>query len=275
MVKVLGHRGVRQHKGIDENSLPAFEKALQDGDGIETDATLSSDKQPYLCHENLTIHVPYIYSTTRPMLKRHLDKASAKMAKKTIDQMTAAELDKLKLKHGSPLPRLSALFEIAAAHPGKTLNIELKTHESVEPVLAEIDKAVKDGKITRGQIIISSFDHSAVAKARSLAPDLKYGLIISRYDMIDDALLTGKNAQGAKPDFIVMTTTRLTAGAVQKIHEHFPAAKVMIWTMKDPKHDRALNKVLANPAIAPHLDTIITDFPEKMVKHLNNKKLRP
>lgn len=276
MVKVLGHRGVRQHKGIDENSLPAFEKALQDSDGLETDATLSSDKEPFLCHETMTIHVPYIYSTTLSLLKRHLDKASRRIADdRKVNQMTAAEMDKLRLKNGAGVPRLSALFNLAAAHPGKTLNIELKTHESVEPVLAAIDSAVAAGKIERNQIIISSFDHSAVAKARAIAPDLKYGLIISRYDQIDDALLTGKNATEAKPDYFVMTTTRLTADAVRRIHEHFPDAKLMIWTIKDPEKDRALKKKLADPGIGPHLDTIITDFPAKTVAFLNKKKLRP
>jgi glycerophosphoryl diester phosphodiesterase len=294
MIKVLGHRGVRQRKTIDENSVPAFEKALEKADGVETDATLSSDKTPFLCHELLNINIPHIYSRSIPALKRHLNRASAKTAAgRRLDQMMAAEIDALTLKKGATLPRLSALFNQAARHPGKLLNIELKGHGTVGPVIDEIHKAVAEGKVNKDQIILTSFNHDVIAEARRLDPEIKNGFIFSRADLRDTRIypwlpdksgryaalnentLTGKAAQQAKPDYFVMEEGRLAARGIAQIRKHFPNAKIAIWTTKNPERNRRLEKNLKNPAIGPHIDTIITDFPEEMVKVLEKKGLRP
>ncbi len=294
MIKVLGHRGVRQHKTVDENSVPAFDLAFKSSDGIETDAVISADKAVFLCHELRSINIPHLFSRSTSALKRHLNRASAKLAgTRRIDQMTAKEVDRLQLKKNAPLASLAALFTLAANYPGKTINIELKGHGALEPTLAEIDKAVAAGKISREQIILTSFDHAAIAKAKILAPDIKRGLIfarqdlrdkrmypwlkgnLSRYDHLSGRTLRGKTAQEAAPDYFVMTGGALNARAIAKIRRYFPAAKIMIWTMKDPEHDKGLQKKLNNAALAPHIDTIISDFPDRMVKYLKNKGLRP
>jgi glycerophosphoryl diester phosphodiesterase len=294
MIKVLGHRGVRQRKGVDENSLRAFEIALQESDGLETDVVVSCDQTPFLCHELQLITIPHLYSRSTSALKRHLNKASAKTAgKRRLDQMDAAEVDRLCLKNGACLPRLSALFALVAKYPGKTLNIELKGYGAVEPVLAEIRKAVAEGKITKDQIILSSFDHLAVAKARALDPEIKCGLIFSRNDLRDrriypwlenqpnayaalnEATLAGKTAQDVQPDYFVMTGGVLSAKGVRQIRAHFPKARIIVWSTKKPEKDKVLAKKLANPDIGPHIDTIISDFPDKMIKMLKKKGLRP
>lgn len=294
MIKVLGHRGVRRNKKIDENSLAAFEKAMKDGDGIETDAMVSSDGVVFLCHEPRSIHIPHLYSKTTSALRAHLNKASRKLAgKKPLAQMKAAVIEKLRLKKGSALPSLADLFNLAAKYPGKTINIELKTDAAVEPVIREIRKAVADGKVTKDQIILTSFNHDAVAMVRKLAPELKCGLLFSRSDLRDPRLLpalkdkqrryvtlseerlTSKAAKDAQPDYFVMTPGALSARGIRHIRRHFPNAKVMIWTTKNPGRDRVLNKKLQNADIGPHIDTIITDFPDRMVKHLKKKGLRP
>ncbi len=294
MIKVLGHRGVRRHKKIDENSLPAFEKAMKDGDGIETDAMVSSDGLAFLCHEPRSIHIPHIYSKTTSALRAHLNKASRKLAgKKPLAQLKAALIDKLRLKKGAKLPSLAELFNLASKYPGKTINIELKTDAAVEPVIKEIRAAVAAGKVTVGQIILTSFNHESVAQARRLAPELKCGLLFSRSDLRDRHLLpalkdkkrkyvtlseerlTSKAAQDAKPDYFVMTPGVVSARGIRHIRKHFPHAKIMLWTTKKPLRDHVLNKKLQNPNIGPHIDTIITDFPDQMVKHLKKKGFRP
>jgi len=294
VIKVLGHRGVRQRKAIDENSVAAFEKALEKADGVETDATLSSDKTPFLCHELLNINIPHVYSISMPALKRHLNRASAKAAgDRRLDQMTAAEIDALTLKKGAKLPRLSALFNQAAKHPGKLLNIELKGHGTAGPVIDEIHKAVAEGKVTKDQIILTSFNHDAIAEARRLDPEIRNGLIFSRSDLRDTRIypwlpdksgryaalnentLTGKAAQEAKPDYFVIEEGQLSARSIAQIRKHFPDGKIAIWTTKNPERNRPLDKKLNDPAIGPQIDTIITDFPEKMVKVLEKKGLRP
>ncbi|MBL8711316.1 MAG: glycerophosphodiester phosphodiesterase [Alphaproteobacteria bacterium] len=294
MVRVLGHRGVRQHKGTDENSLPAFERAMSESDGIETDAVVSRDKTPFLCHETRQITIPRIYSRATSALKRHLNRASAKLAHgKRIDQMQAKDVDCLTLKNGSKLPRLSELFALAQLHPGKILDIELKGYGTTAPVIAEIHKAVAEGKITKDQVILTSFDHAALAEARHIDPDIKCGMIFSGRDMrdnpiypwekestrayapLDEKTLTGKHAKEARPDYFVMTVRTLSVANIDKIRKYYPNAKIMIWTTRKPERDRILQKRLNDPAIVRHLDTIITDFPAKMTGMLKKRGLRP
>jgi glycerophosphoryl diester phosphodiesterase len=293
MIKVLGHRGVRQHKGIDENSTPAFEKALEESDGIETDAVISADKSVYLCHEVGSIGIPHVFHRSRIKLRKYLNKASAKLVgKKRIEQLDDKTIDALSLKNGAPMPTLAQLFALAAKHPGKIFNIELKGNNSVEPVLREIAKAIKSGKVKANQIVISSFDHHAIAKARVIAPQFKYGLICSqgdkrsriypwtdnkdsRFAAFNDTTFKGKQAQIAQPDFFVVTARNCSLRNFRKMKKAFPDAKIMIWSSRRPGHDRLLEKRLKNKEIAKEIDTIISDFPGKMVEHLKKKGFRP
>lgn len=293
MIKVLGHRGVRQRKDIDENSLPAFDRAFAESDGIETDAAVSAAGTPYLVHEISQLTIPHLYARARYALKGHLDKISQKLlGKKRLDQISDGEVGKLRLKHGGKLPKLSELFDLAAKYPRRTINIELKGHGSVGPVLAEINAAIKAKKITKDQIVLTSFDHLSIKKVRELDPDMKCGFIfaryskgrtriypwttnkVSRYIQFSAKVLKTKTAKEVNPDFFVMTPGAISSRKMKQLHKHFPNAKIMLWTTKKPDKDRKLNKTLKNPAIAPHIEAIISDFPEQMVKHLKKKGLR-
>lgn len=293
MIRVLGHRGVRQHKGIDENSGPAFEKALEESDGIETDAVVSAEKSVYLCHEVGSIGIPHVFHRSRIKLRKYLNKASAKLVgRKRIEQLEDKTIGVLCLKYGAAMPTLAQLFALAAKHPDKTFNIELKGNGSVEPVLGEINKAIKAGKVKTEQIIITSFDHHAIAKARTLAPQFKYGLICSqgdrrsriypwtdnkesRYAGFSDKTFKGEQAQIAQPDFFVVTARNYSLKGLRKMKKQFPDAKIMIWSSRKPGQDRLLEKRLKNKEMAAEIDTIISDFPGKMVEHLKKKGFRP
>lgn len=293
MVKVLGHRGARQRKGVDENSVPALEIGFTEGDGIETDVVLSADNIPIVCHEQRSLVIPRLYSRSIAALKRHLNKASAKLVgKKRLDEMTAAEISQLRLKNGSEIPQLSALFALAARHPGKTIDIELKAPGTAAPVIAEIHKAVAAGQIKKEQVVLTSFEHEAIAEAKRLDPDIKCGFIIarkdqharriypwtgnkSRYSALTDKMLTGADAKTAQPDYFIMTPAQVSAKGVKKIRQHFPGAKVMLWSSRKPEKYRRLEKVLKDPAIGPHVEAVITDFPGRMAKELKKKGLKP
>ena len=293
MIKALGHRGVRQRKDIDENSLQAFEKAFAESDGIETDAAVSADGTPYLVHEITQLTIPHLYARARYALKGHLDKVSRKLlGKKRLDQITDKDVDKLHLKHGGKLPKLSELFDLAAKYPGKTINIELKGHGSVGPVLAEINAAIKAKKITKDQIVLTSFDHLSIKKVRELDPEIKCGFIfaryskgrtriypwtnnkVSRYIQFSKKVLGSKTAKEVDPDFFVMTPGAISSRKMKQLRKYFPKAQIMLWTTKQPDKDRKLNKMLKNPDVAPHIHAVISDFPEKMATHLKKKGLR-
>lgn len=294
MIKVLGHRGVRKHRTVDENTLPAFALALDACDGLETDAAVSKDRTPWLIHEVSQFTIPHLFARARYAVKEHLDKRSARtLGKKHLDTMDDAQIAALTLKKGGALPRLAELFALAAAHKGCTLNIELKGKDTVEPVLNCINDAIKKGQITKEQVILTSFDHLAISKAKELDPRIKCGFIFARYskgrtpiypwsgDRESRYVRFGKKAIDAKitadvnPDYFVMTAGALKPKLVSRLKQKFPNAHVMLWTTRAPDKDKTLQKKLKDPAIAPHISAVISDNPAAMAAYLKKKSLRP
>lgn len=293
MIRVLGHRGIRQRGKIDENSLPAFEKALKECDGIETDAAISRDGTPYLVHEISQVTIPHIFARARYELRKHLDRVSARLlGRRRLDQIGDKDVDRLRLKKGAKLPKLAELFDLAAKFPGKTFDIELKGNNSIGPVLAEINAAIKAKKITREQIILTSFDHLCLKKARLMEPDIKCGFLFARYNkgrtriypwtdnkesrfiQFSEKAIASKTAKEINPDYFIMTAGSVTPKKIKALRDHFPNAKIMIWTTLWPERDTGLKRKLKNPKIAPYIDSIITDYPDRMVKFLEKRGFR-
>lgn len=272
---MLGHRGLRRDKQITENSLPAFEVAFKVADGLETDAAVSQDGTVFLVHEISQFYIPHLVSHSRYVLREHLDKKSAAIVgNRRLEQMPDTEIEKLRLRNGEKLPRLSELFTLAARYPEKTMNIELKGEGTVEAVLREINKAVTDGHIKKSQIILTSFDHAAIQKAKQLEPALKYGLIFSRassliypwsknktscYVIFNAATLKSQNIQNIYPDYFVLNAREITAANIALLRKNFPYAKMMFWTSKEKQPSVKGRNLCSDPVI----EAVITDYPRQ------------
>ncbi|TVQ84663.1 MAG: hypothetical protein EA357_02395 [Micavibrio sp.] len=293
MVKIIGHRGLRHDKKTDENTLAAFRAAFQNADGIETDISLSKDGTPFLVHDLGHLNLPRLrISRTINMLRYCLDRASAKKTKgKRLGDLSDKEIAALRLKKGGKMPRLSNLFALAAKYPGKTIDLELKGAGAVKPVLDEIDRAVKKGQITRAQIVLTSFDHTAIAEAAKLAPDIKRGIIFAgrrsantpiypwtgdktrRYVPFSESAVKSKEMKAAAPDFAVMHTSMLGTKNIAALKSEFPQMRIAVWdsSKKPPEKNKTLKKALADPQIAPHIAAVITDYPQKAAAMLRKK----
>lgn len=288
MTRVLGHRGLRQDKDIDENSLAAIAVALQTADGAEIDVSVSADGTPYVVHDLGRRKIARYNANSINILNDQLNRPSRKLARgKRMDELHDATIDRLRLKKGAKLPKLSEVFALAARHPGKTINIELKGQNSVRPVIDEISKAVAAGYITEDQIIITSFDHAAVLEARRRAPELKCGVIFStsapgtayiypwgdksrRYKTFNAHSISSKTIAEINPDYVVMTAGSVTREKVRLMKQHCPQAKLAVWSSREepPSRNGQISRLLDDPDIRPLLDTVISDFPEKMKKKL-------
>src|SRR4051812_33624107 len=100
-VKVIGHRGARQHPQIDENAQKAFEIALTTADGLETDAVNSKDGTVFLSHDTTQKFIHHLFSRSFYVFREHLNAASAAIVgKRRIDQLTDKELEGLTLEKG-------------------------------------------------------------------------------------------------------------------------------------------------------------------------------
>lgn len=294
MIKVLGHRGMRHHRELGENTILAFQAALMHADGIETDVVCSADNIPYLLHDSSIRYIPHIRSWATYDLSKKLDKTSAKRVDKWhFDRLYSWQIDELRLKGGERIPKLSDLFEIAASLPRareKIFNLELKTPGMAEAVIKTIKHAEWQGQIDSTQVIVTSLDHDEAAAAQRLDPALRTGLIFWQdsvkscrlypWDKASTAVtkpISIKNLEDPSirrmmPDHFVLPAhglTKIYADAVTKAL--YPEASFMVWTAGKeplPEKNRALRRILDDAAIYPHVSVVITNHPLRMKNFL-------
>lgn len=151
-----------------ENTLPAFEKALELGaDGLELDVHLSADGVPVVCHDE-------------DLSRCSLGASDARVAASRFAELRAV---KLGLRGAEGFASVPALLEVLkrfkAAAP--RLNIELKTDVNPYPGLAEaVLRDVEASAYPRARLIFSSFNPRTLAELAALAPDLELGFLFSK-----------------------------------------------------------------------------------------------
>lgn len=138
---LLGHRGLRLPGEPPENTLAAFDRALELGcDGFECDVRCTKDEQAVLCHD-------------------------AKYAGRELAAVSHAQV-----------PQLASLDEVLARYSGRAfLDIELK----VPGLEAKILEALQQHLPQRG-FVISSFYPKILQKLRALDEGTPLGFIFDR-----------------------------------------------------------------------------------------------
>lgn len=129
---LLAHRGLSQHReDIDENSLNAFEEALNFGaTHIESDVHATKDGVAVLFHDNDLNRVAGI------------DNA--------ISQISFDQLQNISLRHNSHVPSLE---QALALFPKARFNLDIKSLDAALPAAQEINRAG-----AYGRVLVSSFD---------------------------------------------------------------------------------------------------------------------
>src|SRR5688500_10081849 len=126
---IIGHRGASGH--LPENTLPAFEKAIEMGaDGIELDIWPDADGIPVIIHDE-----------TLSRTTKHEGRVTA---------MRAADFAPL------GVPAYQQALDLA---PGKIVIFTELKGECEENAGAMIEKAVADGKWRYEQLPVIGFDH--------------------------------------------------------------------------------------------------------------------
>lgn len=158
---ILAHRGDSAH--APENTLPAFERAVQCGaDGVELDVKLSADNQVVVSHD--------------PSVDRTTD------GRGRVSNMTVSELGRLDAGssfseefRGTRLPRLEEVFE---AIGGKCIiNVELtNVANPFDEVVGKVCDLVRRHGL-QDRILFSSFFGNQLRTARRLLPEVPRGLL--------------------------------------------------------------------------------------------------
>jgi glycerophosphoryl diester phosphodiesterase len=184
-VPLIAHRGNALE--FPENTLPAFESALQLGvRNLELDVQLARDRVPMVLHD--------------ANLERTCGQAGAvwDLDAAQLRRIEAAERSRLGEAHaGTRLPELADALPLLQNWPEARLFIEIKSesvsHFGLQPVL---DAVLAVAQMLTGRCVLISFDDTAVEAVRGRS-GLPIGWVLSRYDRASLA-----RAQSLAPDYL-------------------------------------------------------------------------
>ena len=227
-MKILGHRGAAGL--ILENTVASVEKALEfNVDGIEFDVRATKDDQAVIIHDET-------------LERTH--KITAKVA-----DLTLAQVQELTQDHHFPVPSLSQILRaIGTRVPA---NVELKELAAVAPTLRTLNELAESGVIHSERILITSFDHSAVALLRKHTNRYTLGLLTDK---------APSDSYWKLADSLDVAAVNISKDAVNKAFvekAHADGREVMVYTVND--------KGTADELSAMGVDAIFTDVPDQFV----------
>jgi glycerophosphoryl diester phosphodiesterase len=297
MVKILGHRGLRHKRGLDENARGALERALLLADGVEADVAVSRDGTPYIMHDISVRYAPRLFTRSHYALKENLDRGSRRIVgARRFEELADAEIEGLRLRQGGRIMRLAELFAIAARAPQKIINLELKNPEAAEAVVRELDHAVSLRRARREQMIVTSFDTEALRRLKTLDRRIRRGLILlppgaksapiypwrnagrGLYRDFSAATFNDPLVRAAEPHFFTVTPRALGRDNLMLLLTEAPGKKLLLWMPKEslPGRHRAAARALENPLAAGLVEAVISARPDALAARLNaRQKLLP
>lgn len=216
----IAHRGYHNEQ-YPENSLGAFNRAVENKFHIEMDLHLSKDKQLVVFHDDDMKRVCGIDGKIEDFDYSYL---------KTVKLMGTNET----------IPLFDDLLKLVDGKVG--LVIELKTYGPNNDELCQ--KVVERLKKYKGAYVVQSFDPTMMIKIRKLNPEIVRGQLVTDFK---DANLSKlkvfllKNLLFnflVKPDFINTEYTYYSA-KIRRIHKHKP---VICWTIRNKDQQEVAKK---------------------------------
>jgi glycerophosphoryl diester phosphodiesterase len=260
-----GHRGCRGL--LPENSLPAFEKAINLGvSTLELDLAISKDHQLVVSHEPFMNHEIALDPQGSEIAE--IDEKNHNLYSMNYDSIRLYDvgskihprfLKQEKIKVHKPL--LSELFEMAETLTAGRIkyNIEIKSlpeydgvfspkvPEFVKLLMQEIRKA---GVVNR--TTIQSFDIRALEEMRQQHPEMELSLLVDENENIDDKL----NSLSFQPAVISPYFELLTAKNVKAYQSK--GYKILPWTVNTKQEIQLM--------LAYGVDGIISDYPDMLLQ---------
>jgi len=215
---IVAHRG--WSAAAPENTIVAFRKALEAPyvAGLELDIQLSKDGVPVVIHD-FTLERT---TTGRGYVKDH-----------TLEELKALDAGAW---FGPEFrgERIPTLAEALALAKGRAyINIELKTAGGLYPGLAEAAVKVVREAGMENEVYFTSFDHLVMLEAKSIAPDIRTGLLVLGRPV---AMKSQFEATGA--DVLSIAYPYISKDLVQEAEEL--GIDLLAWTVDDPARIREL-----------------------------------
>lgn len=267
LISVHGHRGARGE--FPENTLPAFEAALQAGvDVLELDVLFTKDKQLVVGHDPVISPAICQMLDGTPLTQKFIvfHKTLAEVKQLDCGTLVNPKFKESKRIPGTTMPTLDEVFELvkkssAPAAQKVQFNIETKfsddNPEEESPSASEFTealvKSIKNSGLSRDRFIIQSFVWDSLEETKKLEPQIKTSALFTIptfgiWDRIDSL----------KPDILSPGHYRLSHSFVKKAHKKGYA--VVPWTANDVKTWQRL--------VNWKVDGIISDYPTALIKFL-------
>lgn len=221
LFRLVGHRGAAAL--APENTLPSFVKAYECGaTAIEFDVRLTRDDVPVIFHDE--------------SLKR-LTGVEAR-----VRDLSFEELRELRVLGEAQVPTLEEVLEFASGR--LAVDVELKDSGTEREVVRLLKKYNLEE-----ESLITSFSPEILSRVKELAPNLRLGVLLERWD---DKYLDIAGQLGAQA--ILPNYTSVTPDVVDSIKGEGFA--LIVWTVNDPEEAARL--------LRQGVDGIITDDPYKL-----------
>ena len=233
----FAHRGARGH--APENTLLAFALAFELGaDAVECDVRRSRDGRLVVIHDDT------LDRTTN---------GKGPVAGKSFAELRALDAG-MNRRIPQFIPALEEVLELVRRKDGQ-INLEIKGHtfeESIatavamEPVLRALPEA------RRSRVLVSSFEHPAIAHLKERLPWLRLGALFGRewrgQDLVAPALALG--AEAIHPEVGLLSEESVLAA-------HLAGLRVNVWTANSWARIHRL--------LRWRVDGIFSDLPERVV----------
>ena len=237
---LFAHRG--DHAHAPENTLPAFQQALQKGaDGVELDVKLTLDGHV------IVIHDPTVDRTTDGKGR------VASLTFEAIRKLDAGKWFNEKFS-GTKVPLLEEVFEVVGKD--KMINIELKNLTTPrDGLMMKVSELIKRHN-NQSQILFSSFYPSNLKMAAEMLPEVPRGLLA----MSGWLGLWARSFGFMFGDYQALHPHISSTSKEQILRVHRLKRRVHVWTVNTPEEINQLKEW--------DVDGIITDDPQMAVRAL-------
>ena len=268
-IDIQGHRGCRGL--LPENSLPAFEKAIDIGvNTLELDIVISKDHKvvvshepymnPVICYNPKGLSIPYSLEPHYNLFKMNYDEIK-QFDCGTKFHPTYPQQEKL----NTYKPLLSEVFDMAKTKNSDVkFNIEIKSESDYYGIFTPhpeayvklvLDEIIKNDMFSR--VNLQSFDVTILEEIKKQSPKMKVALLIDDNEAIEKKL----KSLSFKPEIISPYFILLTAESVNSYQGK--GFQVIPWTVNEEEHLKQM--------IAWNVDGIITDYPDVLIKILKSQ----
>jgi glycerophosphoryl diester phosphodiesterase len=258
----IAHRGARSL--APENTLAAARVALEIGADLwELDVAMTADGELFVVHDDTlerTSNVKAVFPNRAPWSNylftleevRRLDFGTWFLEKDPFKQIAAGNVSVAEQEsfRGEKAPTLREALVFTRDHDWR-VNVEIKDLVGTPGDATVVEKVValvRELDMT-DRVLISSFNHAYVERAKKAEPKIATAALVEEADPDPAALLRRLHAQAYNPKL-----GKIRPEAIGALRDQ--GVDVYIWTVNDEKAMREL--------IAARASGIFTDFPQRL-----------